>query len=564
MSDQRTERIVNGYRLQNVIGRGSSGKVMLGCHEVTGDLAVVKIVQRIQINRQHRTIDGMTCGQSEFDSRCQENVCREQRTIREGYLMRLLNHPNIIHVKDMLATDDSFYLLMEYAPGGTLGNHLARHRCLGETETRYFARQIVSAMDYMHRNSIVHRDLKIDNIMLAEDHRQIKIADFGLSNLYRPDRLLQTHCGSMYFAAPEMLNTVPYCGPEVDVWSLGVILFVLITGDMPFNDATAHGLYRKIHLARVQYPSEMSASCCDLLSRIFQPDRARRILLADVMRHPWMHKHYRDPIPNYLPLRLPLTGPLSPSTILMMVKGFDLGSEREIKTELEAVIRSPTYRYCANYVALIQARKASGMTEPLVRLSDPTLQHWNGYDDPQTVPAAYHPLCSLYYLISEKVHHPRAVLVADSPASLHPSSLCPSPADSDGSLGRMDARIPRTPFGVPDLTGSQLASVSSSTDSTTSSVKTPANHEPPLHSGPRPTRRQHYVNLTTPPSSSSSSLPPRGDSTSTLSSDVSLPSSSTLSPNLFESKTTHPSAGPFQSFLHSFFDVLSNLSCSHK
>ncbi|KAG1164943.1 hypothetical protein G6F36_013609 [Rhizopus arrhizus] len=248
MSDQR---IVNGYRLQNVIGRGGSGKVMLGCHEVTGDLAVVKIVQRIQFNRLLRTINGMMCGQSEFDSRCQENVCREQRTIREGYLMRLLNHPNIIHVKDMLATDDCFYLLMEYAPGGTLGSHLARHRCLGETETRYFARQIVSAMDYMHRNSIVHRDLKIDNILLAEDHRQIKITDFGLSNLYRPDRLLQTHCGSMYFAAPEMLNTVPYCGPEVDVWSLGVILFVLITGAMPFNDVTAHGLYRKIHLARV-------------------------------------------------------------------------------------------------------------------------------------------------------------------------------------------------------------------------------------------------------------------------------------------------------------------------
>lgn len=484
--------------------------------------------------------------------------------------MRLLNHPNIIHVKDMLATDDCFYLLMEYAPGGTLGSHLARHRCLGETETRYFARQIVSAMDYLHRNSIVHRDLKIDNILLAEDHRQIKITDFGLSNLYRPDRLLQTHCGSMYFAAPEMLNTVPYCGPEVDVWSLGVILFVLITGAMPFNDVTAHGLYRKIHLARVQYPNEMSASCCDLLSRIFQPDRARRILLADVMRHPWMHKHYRDPIPNYLPLRLPLTGPLSPSTILMIVKGFDLGTEREIKTELEAVIRSPTYRYCANYVALIQARKASGMTEPY--LSDPTLQHWNGYDDPQTVPAAYHPLCSLYYLISEKAHHARAVLVADSPGSLHPSSLCPSPADSDGSLGRMDARIPRTPFGVPDLTstGSQLASVSPWTDSTASSVRTPANHEPPLHSGPQPARRQHYVHLSQPPSfpstSSSSFLPPRGNSTSTLTSDVSLPSSSTfsLSPDIFEPKTMHPPPGLFQSFLHSFFHVLSNLSCSHK
>ena len=151
-------------------------------------------------------------------------------------------------------------MLFEYVNGGQMLDYIISHGKLKEKQARKFARQIASAVDYCHRNSIVHRDLKIENILISKTG-DIKIIDFGLSNLFSPeeDRKLRTYCGSLYFAAPELLQAKPYTGPEVDVWSFGVVLFVLVCGKVPFDDQYMPALHQKIKKGAVDYPNWLSS-----------------------------------------------------------------------------------------------------------------------------------------------------------------------------------------------------------------------------------------------------------------------------------------------------------------
>lgn len=182
---------------------------------------------------------------------------REIRTIREASIMLLLHHPFIASLKEMLILDPYYYLFMEYVNGGQLLDYIISHGKLKEKQARRFGRQILSALDYCHRNSIVHRDLKIENILISQAGN-IKIIDFGLSNLFSPRSSLSTFCGSLYFAAPELLNAKAYTGPEVDVWSFGVVLYVLVCGKVPFDDQNMPALHEKIKRGVVDYPSHLS------------------------------------------------------------------------------------------------------------------------------------------------------------------------------------------------------------------------------------------------------------------------------------------------------------------
>lgn len=137
-------------------------------------------------------------------------------------------------------------------------DYIISHGRLKEKQARKFARQIASALDYCHRNSIVHRDLKIENILISKTG-DIKIIDFGLSNLFAPRTLLKTFCGSLYFAAPELLQARQYTGPEVDIWSFGIVLYVLVCGKVPFDDQSMPQLHAKIKKGHVDYPPWLSS-----------------------------------------------------------------------------------------------------------------------------------------------------------------------------------------------------------------------------------------------------------------------------------------------------------------
>jgi serine/threonine protein kinase len=322
---------------------------------------------------------------------------REVRTIREAHMMMLLKHPNIVGLKDLVIQGPYFYILMDYVNGSQLLHYIVKRQRLSENRTRHFSRQIVSALDYLHRNSIAHRDLKIENIMVDKSGRNIKIIDFGLSNLFCPERQLTTFCGSLYFAAPELLKANPYTGPEVDIWSLGVVIFVMATGSVPFDDKSMPGLHDKIKKGHVHFPEHLNPECIDLLSKIFVVDPSKRIVMTDIVNHPWLNKD-APPINNHMPMRRPLSLPLDTNVVDHMSQGFNLGSSEEIQKRLTLIVQSPVYQEAAKQIA--DLRGPSTPTASQFSLHSRSVI----YDDPLSVPAAYHPLTSLYHLAAERQH----------------------------------------------------------------------------------------------------------------------------------------------------------------
>ncbi|KAI9312803.1 kinase-like domain-containing protein [Dichotomocladium elegans] len=343
---------------------------------------------------------------------------REQRTLREMAMMQLLRHPNICQLKEWISEGDYYYMFLEYVDGGQLLDYIISHGKLREKQARKFARQIVSALDYCHRNSIVHRDLKIENILITRDE-DVKIIDFGLSNIYSPSRLLSTFCGSLYFAAPELLQARHYTGPEVDVWSFGVVLYVLVCGRVPFDDTSLPALHAKIKAGQVDgYPDHLSKDCVDLLTRVLVVDPKQRATLSQVMTHPWMSKNYDDPIQNFIPHRQPLDS--IDMDIVEGMGGFGFGEPREIYTQLETIISNSDYKLAASQIDQNyqhhQHQHGSSNNNSSGSSGGPSLStksRWRRslrinkrmsqiLDDPQSLPAMYDPLVSIYYLVKEK------------------------------------------------------------------------------------------------------------------------------------------------------------------
>lgn len=234
------------WSLGKTIGAGSMGKVKLAKNLETGEQVAVKIVPR-QSTDEHRN----------DRDRERADHSKEIRTAREAAIVTLLNHPYICAMRDVQRTNYHWYMLFEYVNGGQMLDYIISHGRLKEKQARKFGRQIASALDYCHRNSIVHRDLKIENILISKTG-DIKIIDFGLSNLFAPRGHLKTFCGSLYFAAPELLQARQYTGPEVDIWSFGIVLYVLVCGKVPFDDQSMPQLHAKIKKGVVDYPTWLS------------------------------------------------------------------------------------------------------------------------------------------------------------------------------------------------------------------------------------------------------------------------------------------------------------------
>ncbi|CAO3592826.1 unnamed protein product [Absidia cylindrospora] len=196
----KPRRVIGNYTFVSTLGKGSCGKVQLAVNNLNQDKLAVKIVPRIGTQERLSNDDEATAKKKR-----EKDQHREIRTIREASIMLLLHHPYIVSLKEMVVLDPYYYMFMEHVDGGQLLDFIISHGKLKERHARKFARQIVSALDYCHRNSIVHRDLKIENILISRKGH-IKIIDFGLSNLFSPRSHLSTFCGSLYFAAPEIVE----------------------------------------------------------------------------------------------------------------------------------------------------------------------------------------------------------------------------------------------------------------------------------------------------------------------------------------------------------------------
>ncbi|XP_026111224.1 NUAK family SNF1-like kinase 1, partial [Carassius auratus] len=206
---------------------------------------------------------------------------------REIEIMSSLRHPHIISIYEVFENKDKIVIVMEYASKGELYDYISERRRLTERETRHFFRQIVSAVHYCHKNGVVHRDLKLENVLLDENCN-IKIADFGLSNLYHKDKLLQTFCGSPLYASPEIVNGRPYRGPEVDSWALGVLLYTLVYGSMPFDGGDHKNLIWQISNGEYREPSQ-SSDARGLIRWMLMVNPDRRATVEDIANHWWVN-----------------------------------------------------------------------------------------------------------------------------------------------------------------------------------------------------------------------------------------------------------------------------------
>ncbi|XP_075043811.1 serine/threonine-protein kinase MARK2 isoform X5 [Mixophyes fleayi] len=297
---------IGNYRLLKTIGKGNFAKVKLARHVLTGKEVAVKIIDKTQMNSSSL-----------------------QKLFREVKIMKVLNHPNIVKLFEVIDTEKTLYLVMEYASGGEVFDYLVAHGRMKEKEARSKFRQIVSAVQYCHQKLIVHRDLKAENLLLDSD-MNIKIADFGFSNQFTFGNKLDTFCGSPPYAAPELFQGKKYDGPEVDVWSLGVILYTLVSGSLPFDGQNLKELRERVLRGKYRIPFYMSTDCENLLKKFLILNPSKRGTLEQIMRDRWMNvgheddelKPYVEPVPDYKDPR---------RTELMVTMGY---SQEEIKESL--------------------------------------------------------------------------------------------------------------------------------------------------------------------------------------------------------------------------------------
>ncbi|CAF0761019.1 unnamed protein product [Brachionus calyciflorus] len=264
---------IGHYILLESLGSGSFGKVKKARHQLTGHTVAIKIMNRDKI----KTLDV---------------VGKIRREIQN---LKLFRHPHIIKLYQVINTPSDIFMVMEYVSGGELFDHIVKNGKLSENEGRKFFQQIISGVAYCHRHMIVHRDLKPENLLLDE-RMNVKIADFGLSNMMKDGEFLRTSCGSPNYAAPEVVSGELYAGSEVDIWSCGVILYALLTGTLPFDDESVQILFKKIRSGVYSTPDYLSRSVADLISKMLTVDPLKRATVKEIKEHEW----FKINLPDYL------------------------------------------------------------------------------------------------------------------------------------------------------------------------------------------------------------------------------------------------------------------------
>ncbi|KAG6726168.1 hypothetical protein I3842_02G067800 [Carya illinoinensis] len=266
------------YELGRTLGEGNFGKVKLAKNIETGEPFAVKILEKNKI----------------IELKITDQIKREIATLK------LLKHPNVVRLHEVLASKSKIYMVLEYVTGGELFDRIASKGKLKENKGRKLFQQLVEGVSYCHTKGVFHRDLKLENV-LVDARGNLKISDFGLSALpqhFRGDGLLHTTCGSPNYVAPEILANRGYDGATSDIWSCGVILYVILTGYLPFDDRNLAVLYQKIFKGDAQMPKWLSPGAQNMIRRILDPNPLTRITMAGIKADEWFQQDYTPANPD--------------------------------------------------------------------------------------------------------------------------------------------------------------------------------------------------------------------------------------------------------------------------
>ncbi|XP_067126026.1 uncharacterized protein [Centruroides vittatus] len=294
---EKKHRLKQRFEVVKKLGQGTYGKVQLAINKETEQEVAIKTIKKSKIESEQDLI----------------------RIRREIQIMSSIQHPHIIHIYEVFENKEKIVLVMQYASGGELYDYLSQKKILNDVEARRIFRQIAAAVYYCHKNKICHRDLKLENVLLDEKGNA-KIADFGLSNVYDEKHLLDTFCGSPLYASPEIVKGVPYYGPEVDCWSMGVILYTLVYGAMPFDGSNFKRLVKQISEGDYYEPTT-KAEASNLIHRLLNVNPSKRATIIDICSDSWVNEGYEhsllqvsEDLANLTPVRIDLLLALAPAS----------------------------------------------------------------------------------------------------------------------------------------------------------------------------------------------------------------------------------------------------------
>lgn len=264
--------LMQRYELGRLLGKGTFAKVYYARNLESGQSVAMKIIDKEKVLE----------------------VGLIEQIKREISVMRLVRHPNVVQLYEVMASKTKIYFAMEYVKGGELFDKVAKGKLKEDVARKYF-QQLIGAVDFCHSRGVYHRDLKPENLLL-DDHGNLKVSDFGLSALWysrRKDGLLHTTCGTPEYVAPEVINKKGYDGAKADIWSCGVVLFVLMAGYLPFHDSNLMEMYRKISRGDFKCPQWFPAEVRKLLSRILDPNPSTRIDVEKLTDSVWFKKRFK-------------------------------------------------------------------------------------------------------------------------------------------------------------------------------------------------------------------------------------------------------------------------------
>ncbi|CAL5198639.1 unnamed protein product [Lathyrus oleraceus] len=267
---KKVRRKIGKYEVGRTIGEGTFAKVKFAKHSDTGESVAIKVMAKSTILK-HRMVEQIK---------------------REISIMKIVRHPNIVRLHEVLASETKIYIILEFVMGGELYDQIVQQVKLSENESKRYFQQLIDAVAHCHKKGVYHRDLKPENLLL-DAFGNLKVSDFGLSALTKQgDDLLHTTCGTPNYVAPEVLSNQGYDGAAADVWSCGVILYVLMAGYLPFEEADLPTLFRRISAAEFVCPLWFPAGAKALIHKILDPNPKTRMKIKEIKQDPWFRKNY--------------------------------------------------------------------------------------------------------------------------------------------------------------------------------------------------------------------------------------------------------------------------------